>query len=184
MRNHCAGPKLIHTHASIAGTHVSQPQSECQWNPGLILKQVNFRCKCVRDRTGWSERQRTKIKVMCVYINSQQLPLRKKKYYLLLAVKGMPDNESATEKCTLGRKSFVFEVILKRRWKTFFLRFCDKLENFVTSKLPWVASGPRRQTGTLCTFLLFDPLVQPHFLISPSTWHIRLVISELFPGIV
>lgn len=56
----------------------------------------------------------------------------------MLAVKGMPDNESATEKCTLGRgkkkKLFVFEVILKRRWKTFF-SFCDKFENFVTSKL-------------------------------------------------
>lgn len=88
-----------------------------------------------------------------------------------MAVKGMPDNESATEKCTLGRKSSVFEVILKRRWKTFFPSF---VINWKTLSRPnccgWVASGLKRWTRTLCICFVPINLCSRNF---SSTWHIH-----------
>lgn len=85
----------VHIHSSVDSEWNCESESECQWNPGLILKQVNFRCKCVDDCV-WKGERKTERRQDSkhVYINSQQLPLQKKKIIYCMDVKRMLDNES------------------------------------------------------------------------------------------
>lgn len=85
MRNHCAGLALTQSADTLdSGTHVSQ-RVRMSMKPRLDIKASELPLQ-MRTRSNGMEREteRTKIKVMCVYINSQQLPLRKKEILFIV----------------------------------------------------------------------------------------------------